>query len=101
MLSLLTIFSNGNKKEEYKWNMEFYDKMKKFIGANPEKYNLIKEILQSSIKKLSYDYKELDNRLLSYRNLLQTVYLKKIEGNEDEIRKKISDECHKKLYIKR
>lgn len=101
LLSLLTIFSNGNKKEEYKWNMEIYDKMKKFIGTNPEKYNLIKEILQSSIKKLSYDYKELDNRLLSYRNLLQTVYLKKIEGNEDEIRKKISDECHKKLYIKR
>lgn len=101
LLYLLTIVSNGNKKDEYKWNMDFYNKMKKFIEKKPARYNLINEILQSSIERLPYDYKELDNRLLSYRNLLQTVYLKKMGDNEDELRKKISDECHKKLYIRK
>ena len=101
LLCLLTIVSNGNKKEEYKWNMDFYNKMKKFVEKKPEKYKLIKEILQSSIEKLPYDYKELDNRLLSYRNLLQTVYLNKMGDNENVLRKKIYNECNKKLYIKR
>ena len=81
--------------------MDFYTKMKKFVEKKPEKYKLIKEILQSSIEKLPYDYKELDNRLLSYRNLLQTVYLNKMGENENELRKKIYNECNKKLYIKR
>lgn len=101
LLYLLTIVSNGNKKDEYKWNMDFYIKMKKFIEKKPKKYKLIKEILQSSIEKLPYNYHELDSRLLSYRELLQTVYLSKIGDDEDELRKRIYNESHKKLYIKR
>lgn len=101
LLCLLTIISNGNKKEEYKWDIDFYNKMKKFIEKKPEKYNLIKEILQSNIEKLPYSYHELDSMLSSYRELLQTIYLKKMEDDEDELRKRIHNECYKKLYIKR
>lgn len=101
LLYLLTIVSNGNKKDEYKWNMDFYIKIKKFIEKKPKKYKLIKEILQSSIEKLPYNYHELDSRLLSYRELLQTVYLSKIGDDKDELRKRIYNESHKKLYIKR
>ena len=101
LLYLLAIVSNGNKKDEYKWNMDFYNKMKIFVEKKPEKYKLIKEIIQSSIEKIPYSYNELDNRLSSYRELLQTVYLKRIGGNENELRERIYNECNKKLYIKR
>lgn len=101
LLFLLTIVSNGNKKDEYKWNMDFYTKLKKFVENNPKKYKLIKEILQSNIERLPYNYHELDSMLSSYREILQTIYLKKMGDDEDELRKRIHNECHKKLYIKR
>ena len=102
----LKLFSRQKFKlkayQKYKiGKMDFYIKMKKFIEKKPKKYKLIKEILQSSIKKLPYNYHELDSRLLSYRELLQTVYLSKIGDDEDELRKRIYNESHKKLYIKR
>ena len=81
--------------------MDFYTKIKKFVEKNPKKYKLIKEILQSNIEKLPYSYHELDYMLSSYRELLQTIYLKKMEDDEDELRKRIHNECYKKLYIKR
>ena len=81
--------------------MDFYTKLKKFVENNPKKYKLIKEILQSNIERLPYNYHELDSMLSSYREILQTIYLKKMGDDEDELRKRIHNEYHKKLYIKR
>ena len=101
MVLISTANGTNTSTDEYKWNMDFYTKIKKFVEKNPKKYKLIKEILQSNIEKLPYSYHELDYMLSSYRELLQTIYLKKMEDDEDELRKRIHNECYKKLYIKR
>lgn len=102
LLNLLIIVSNGLRKDEYKWNHDFYKNIKTLKSKAPEKYELIKKKLNEYLlnNKKTFDFLNIENDLLQFRELVIYAYKHKWKVEED-IYEGLVEESNKKLYIKK